>query len=358
MSEDDRLPDGTPRSASDQTLLGVAPPPLESTADSPLRSPVFVRAGTSVADAEPPQVPRMALPSRPPLTAAADSDAAMQLRVGPNGARAAASRFERARGYLLRHPALWMLLAPALISLFAIALLRALSPQHPRELVPSAPGESSAAQHHGSAVPEATTAEALAKLEGRPAESLNARELALLADAHSEGLRASAKALRSKVEANPALGNNPALQSELLRLADDPRSSVDALAALAALEKPSAADLLYEVWTRTSVRSDATDLARALLYSSDVRPKASPALAVALELRAAESCEQYKAILPKALRDGDRRASQLLAKLNGKRGCGPKKSEDCYACLREQGDELKATISAVKSRRPPEYSVP
>ncbi len=112
------------------------------------------------------------------------------------------------------------------------------------------------------------------------------------------------------------------------------------------------------MWTRTSERSDSTDLARALVYSADVRSKASPALAVALELRVAESCQQYKAILPQALKDGDRRSAHLLTKLNGKHGCGPKKNDDCYACLREPSDELKATVNAAKSRRAPEYGAP
>ena len=75
-------------------------------------------------------------------------------------------------------------------------------------------------------------------------------------------------------------------------------------------------------------------------------------------MRTAESCEQYKALLPKALKDGDRRSAPPLLKLNNKRGCGPKKREDCYACLREPQDELAATINAVKSRRPPEYGTP
>jgi hypothetical protein len=104
------------------------------------------------------------------------------------------------------------------------------------------------------------------------------------------------------------------------------------------------------------VRTDTTELARALLYSADMRPKASSALGVALDLRAAETCPQYQAILPKALTDGDRRALHLLAKLNAKRGCGPKKTDDCFACLRDKSDELTATINAVKSRRPPSFT--
>lgn len=335
--------------------MGVAPPKIES-ADSPLRSPVFVRSGTSIADAEPAPVPRMALPGRSPRVPAADSDAAVQL-----GAKQApaTNQGQVALRYVESHPVLWMLLAPGLIAVTAIALLHAGGTSHATE-----PGRVPAPPSSAGAVPSAApigdrpSASELAKLESRPPESLSARELAMLADARADALHESARALRVKVEGNPALGKDPALQTELLRLADDARTSNDALAAMAALEAPTGADLLYQVWTRTAVRTDATDLARSLVYSAEVRAKASPALGVALELRAAESCEQFKAILPKALKDGDRRAVLLLSKLSSKRGCGPKKSADCYSCLREGSDELKATISAAKSRRSPSFSEP
>src|SRR6478752_6894055 len=359
MSEHDDSRDPAPRGGADQTLLGVAPPRLESSAESPLRKPVFVRAGTSSAEVEPPPVPPMALPSRPPLSAAGDP-ASEPLAAGSSRASEApwqVGQFERARRFLDGHPALWMLLAPALIAVAAVGVLRAMAAHQGAKLMHSVASARTAAVQSQEMHSEAS-AEQLSKLASRPPESLNARELALLADAHDERLRASSKALRVKVEANPALGKEPATQSELLRLTDDPRTSADALTGMAALPAPIGADLLYEVWTRTPVRSDTTDLARALVYSADVRPKASPALAVALELRLAESCEQYKTLLPKALKDGDRRSAQLLLKLGSKHGCGPKKSDDCYACLREQGDELKATINAVKSRRPPDYGAP
>lgn len=246
-----------------------------------------------------------------------------------------------------------MLVAPGLLAVSVIALLRVVVVHHEAKDAPKRV-IFNAAQPHPAPVREESAAEELARLEARPPESLNARELSLLAAARGESLRANAKAVRDKVEKDPALGKDPALQSELLRLADDARTSTDALAAMAALDTPSGADLLYEVWTRTPMRTEATDLARALVYSPDVRPKASPALSIALDLRLAESCEQYRAILPKALKDGDRRSAPLLLKLSNKRGCGPKKHDDCYACLREPKDELSATINAVKSRRPPD----
>src|SRR6478609_7987436 len=118
MSEEDRT-DGPPRAPSDQTLLGVAPPPLEPSPQSAQRSPVFVRSGTSVADVEPPPVPRMALPSRPPSSPGSDSAAAAASLAPPS------EPFERTRRLLGAHPALWMLLAPGLLAVTAIALVRA-----------------------------------------------------------------------------------------------------------------------------------------------------------------------------------------------------------------------------------------
>ena len=352
MSEQDSS-DGPPRSPSDQTLLGVAPPPMEAPAQSPQRSPVFVRSGTSVTDVEPPPVPRIALPSRPPSSPGATGQSAAASSLAPQ-----AEQFERTRRVLGAHPALWMLLAPGLLAVTAIALLRATAVHRGSKLLQTTVASANAVGPSATAAPHESAAEQLARLKARPPESLTARELALLAETQAEEARAAGKALRSKIEGNPALGKDPALQRELLRLADDARTSTDALTAMTVLDAPTGADLLYEVWTHTPVRTEATDLARALVLSTDVRPKASPALAVALDLRLAERCEQYQAILPRALKDGDRRSTHLLLKLSGKHGCGPKKRDDCYACLREQPDELTATINAVKSRRPPEFGAP
>jgi len=352
MSDQDRS-DGDSRAPSDQTLLGVAPPPLEPSPQAPQRSPVFVRAGTSIADVEPPPVPKMALPSRPPPSPFGSDPGGLPPTVSslvpPVG------KFERTRRILGAHPALWMLLAPGLLAVTTIALVRATAGHHGAKLMHAAAPHANALESSNPPAHAESATEQIARLKARPPESLNARELAVLAEAQSDEARAASKALRSKIESNPALGRDPALQKELLRFADDARTSTDALSAMAALDSPTGADLLYEVWTRTPVRTDTTDLARAFVYSSDVRPKASNALGVALDLRLAESCQQYKALLPKALKDGDRRSTHLLLKLSGKHGCGPKKRDDCYACLREQPDELTATINAVKSRRAPEF---
>ena len=371
MSEPDRPARGATQSDADRTLLGVAPPQLESDAESRQRSPVFVRSGTSVADVEPAPLPRIALPSRPPQ-AAVGSEAPVALPARASSASAILGAAERALQFTLPRPALWMVLAPTLFAvlvsagLFAAGRGRAKATLSARAAVSSAAatGPGSAPQVTPSRAPgtpgatETLSSAAFDELERRPAESLSSREVLALAEGHAERQGAAASALRRKLQAHPALAKDPAVQVELLHLADDARTAREALAAMLAAEAPVGPDLLYQVWTGTAVRTEATELSRALVYSNDVRPHASPALAVALDLRLADQCQEYQAILPRALKDGDRRALHLLNKLTNKRGCGPKKADDCYACLRDPKDELSATLNAVKSRRAPSYATP
>jgi hypothetical protein len=139
----------------------------------------------------------------------------------------------------------------------------------------------------------------------------------------------------------------------LRRLSDNAVTAPGVLESMAALPAPIAADLLYEVWTGTVQRNATTELARALLYSRDVRPKASPALAVALDLRVSTSCKENQAILPRAEQDGDRRSLHLLLQLQRRYGCGPNKRQDCNPCLRK-GDEVERAVKAVRERRDPQ----
>jgi len=350
MAEQDESPRSALKSTADQTLIGVPAPRIDSDPDSRLHSPVLVRSGTSAPDAEPAPLPRgMALPSRPP-SAPSVSDGTLGLRT--NGSGGARARIEGAIDYIGRRPLLGMLTLPVASALALIALGR----HAPRSHARNATGQATPTSSIVASATAAASEPSLAELEQRPAGSLSAREVLRISTAKTEQKRAAAGELRQELAQNPALGKDAGTQSKLLDLTADPVTAPDALAAMAALDGPVGADLLYEVWTRTTERSDTTELARSLLYSADVKSKASPALAVALALRSAETCDQFHALLPKALTDGDRRSQHLLAKLNAKRGCGPKKADDCYACLRENHDELSATINAVKSRHAPTFA--
>ena len=375
MAEHDPPQRGEQQSQADRTLLGVAPPRIESSAESSTRSPVFVRSGTSVADVEPPPVPRMALPSRPPPRLGAETSGVSQapppLDPPAKGLAWAGALLQLPANVAGRQLPMWQLAIPGLVvaaglvALLVSALGSAAS-SAPASAAAPAPASSSASATAAPALADAPAAQRsqpvdgaeLEKLDAKSPGTLKANQLLELAEWQAQRKRETARELQRALAANPALGKDKTMQVDLFRLAADGDTTREALAAVAHLPAPLNADLLYEVWTGTAAKTDATELARSLVYSPDVKPHASPALAVALELRVAESCEQFKVALPKALKDGDRRALHLLTKLTNKRGCGPKKTADCFACLREQGDELTATINAVKSRRPPSYPTP
>ncbi len=339
-------------SQADRTLLGVAPPKLETSADAGPRSPVFVRAGTAAAGEgdEPPPLPRMALPSRPPLPSPVVSSAELG---GPASGAGLG-------GLMRAQPLVWMVALPAVVAalVIGVAVLTAPTPR-PRPVAvpaPSAVHQPSGAQ--AAAADEKPRLDDLVALAAKPPETLQARELIQLAEGRAVRERDAARSLRERLARSPELLNEKATQAALLELARQADTSREALLALATSEGPIGPDLLYEVWTRTSDRTDSTELARALAYSADVRPRASKALSVALDLRAADTCEKNQEVLPRALTDGDKRSLHLLMKLLNKRGCGPKKLDDCFACLRAKKDELAATINAVKARRAPTFPTP
>ncbi len=345
MSESDEQR-GEPKSEADRTLLGVAPPRFEGTALSAPRSPVLVRAGDSVGDVEP---PRVALPSRPPAAAFSSSPSV----AAADNAGSRAVRLARAQ------PVLWMVAAPAFAALAVIGLAVATAPTPvPKPSEPAAIPTIAAPTATPEAPEKSSPLPSLAELEAKPPGSLSAAELLRLAEGKRAERQREVEALRAKVVQNPARLADKAVQAELLQATHDAQTAPQALSALSAVGTPLGADLLYEVWTGTTARTDATELSRALLYSADVRSQASPALSVALELRAAETCEQFKSALPHALKDGDKRSLHLLGKLVQRRGCGPKKAADCYPCLRAENEELVATINAAKSRRAPTFPAP
>lgn len=193
---------------------------------------------------------------------------------------------------------------------------------------------------------------AVKELSAKPLADLRVEEAISLSLGQSAQDVRAARALRDRVDHDPGLIKDAEVLAQLRRYIDDPETARDALAAMANVPSPISADLIYEVWTATAQRTTATDLARSLIYSKEVRAKASKALAVALDLRDADTCDKNKELLPRATSDGDRRSYHLLNKLTRKYGCGASKRQDCYACLRS-GTDLDDALKAVKPRREP-----
>ncbi len=267
---------------------------------------------------------------------------------------------------------LWAVLAPVLVvtamlaALFVGVLGGSSSPSSEASPVPSGTGEPgdparASAQATGAKsgsltlVERAATGEptALSTLEKKKAGELGTDEALAIARGKVAQDAVAAKKLRERLAADPGLAKDRKVIADLVRFAHGRETSGDALATMAALPGPLSADLVYEVWTGTAERSDATELARAILLGKDVRPKASPALSVALELREATTCEQSLALLTKAIETGDKRALVPINRLARKTGCGPNKRQDCYPCLRD-GDIIKRAFNAVRVRREPE----
>jgi hypothetical protein len=171
----------------------------------------------------------------------------------------------------------------------------------------------------------------------------------------AEAKRAERRAALAKLEQALA-GKEPSPEDvKLLREAvEEGDSGFAALRVMAALAGPAGPDLIYESWTKPRSRTPITELAESLAYSKDVRAKASPALKMALDLRAVEECEPALALVQKASEVGDRRSLYPLSRLTRKTGCGDKKRSDCFPCLGKRTEVVEA-LRAAGRRQTPRY---
>ena len=69
-----------------------------------------------------------------------------------------------------------------------------------------------------------------------------------------------------------------------------------------------------------------------------------------VKLRYSAGCDEKKALLADLRKSSDERALFELVPLQDKTGCGARKKDDCYPCLRTSND-LDDAITAVKSRK-------
>jgi hypothetical protein len=196
-------------------------------------------------------------------------------------------------------------------------------------------------------------AAAIKQLEARPPQSRTLEEAVALARGRTELKRKEIAELTRKITLVPKLvKEDKDAATRFKELTNDREVSIDMLHAIASMPAPTGPDLLYNVIANVHRENETTRLADELLYSKEVRAKASPALSVLLDLRKVEKCEEAAKILERIKQDGDRRAFSPLMRFHNKRGCGEKKTEDCWPCLR-QGDLLKDATMAAQKRSGP-----
>jgi hypothetical protein len=211
----------------------------------------------------------------------------------------------------------------------------------PEAPTPTAPGAEKSIIERA----ESGDSDAISELEKRPAIERSVAEDVALTHA-----RAALKRKQLAVLAAEPAGAEVA--QKLKKAMDDPDTASEALRVMAELQGSLGPDLLFYAWTNRKKADPIGELAGMLLQNPDVRKKASPALAVAIDLRLVESCDLAKDAVKRAIDSGDRRSGQGLGRFTSKSGCGDNKHEDCWSCLRD-GDELKSAQKAISKRAPP-----
>jgi hypothetical protein len=195
---------------------------------------------------------------------------------------------------------------------------------------------------------------ALTELEARAEGKRTPPEWAAIGKARSRTgqNRRAMEAFAQALALDAALAKDPVILHDVRLAADDDKSERLALDLAAGSLGEGGADLLFDVWTSTNERTDATTLAKSLLDRDNVRAKASPPLKVALDLRRVNRCDEAKKLVGDAATVADERAVRPLTRLSTKKGCGFLGLGDCFSCLRGD-DSLSEAMKAAQQRKAP-----
>lgn len=163
-------------------------------------------------------------------------------------------------------------------------------------------------------------------------------------------------AFAKAIDGDELARQDKALLGALRHLADDEKYADPILRFAAEHLGSLGADFLFDVWSKTSAKTPSTTRAFELLSTRGVKKQMSPALALALELREAETCEQYAKLLPRIEQVGDERVLTRLRDLKKERSCGANGREDCFPCLRE-GKALDNAYAQAAMRKAPRFEL-
>jgi serine/threonine-protein kinase len=147
-----------------------------------------------------------------------------------------------------------------------------------------------------------------------------------------------------------AFQNNSHVASLVFQTAQVKSSSDAAFALLEGAMGSRGADIAYDLVTTPNVRPWVQARAETFLQSPAFEKVATPGLRAIVKLRYSAGCDEKKTLLSTLKKDSDERALFELVPLQDKSGCGARKKDDCYPCLRTSND-LDDTISAVRTRK-------
>ncbi len=164
---------------------------------------------------------------------------------------------------------------------------------------------------------------------------------------HSGAIRA----VRKLARLSPTTVGEDAIQQVVVRAANGPPDVME-LAFELMREGMGAVgpDLLFTIATTASTSKSPKERADRALGEEKVRSAATPALLIAIELRATKNSCDRKKLFPRARDEGDERSLPFLTPLLASDGCGFLGTGDCLKCLGGRQD-LREAITAIQSRK-------
>jgi hypothetical protein len=194
---------------------------------------------------------------------------------------------------------------------------------------------------------------AMKRLELLPLSARSPEQLLALADGRAELARRDALRLVDDLRGEERLRRDPATLAYAAKLALDQAAAPTLFSGLIAIGDPGLHDFVHDLGARGDPSARLPLLVHDLLRVKAHRAKASKALTVLLELEDAELCWQVANQLVPAAADADSRASAMLDHFTVEKGCGPKKLDDCWPCLREatNAESLQKAIDGAATRK-------
>jgi hypothetical protein len=186
--------------------------------------------------------------------------------------------------------------------------------------------------------------------ESYPKDPAVLKPLVMAFASRSTGLADAMTVATRLFDAAPEYTADPDLRFLVKKAAGVPgQTQKIALEALTSHMGSAGPDLLYDLMLNDTKMSRQ---AQALLATSAVRQRETPALAVAYDLRQASSCLAKLPLLKRTAELGDDRSIALLAPLatGAKKGCGKRKKEPCPPPCAEEAKKFNEAISRIVSR--------
>lgn len=180
-----------------------------------------------------------------------------------------------------------------------------------------------------------------------PQEALVHAELALALAKEQEYLEAVDEA-RVALALNPQLNESPVIAGVLFRAAQSSSASSASFRMLQGVMGKAGSEILYDLRETPEIRAAVRKQAATALRAAEESDLVTPALLFLLRLEREKDCEKLLSLLQEQGQDADSRALPALRKLQAREGCGPRKKDDCFACLRE-GEELSRVMERLET---------